>query len=140
MKSSLVFLLLLLPAALCAAEPKATRFLEGDKTTFPAKSMDEGVRVLIAALKSCHDMSDGTVMYSAEDLKKAQSGEHVRFEFPEPREVTILGEELIVSEVVFAKGVFWIVNGTDVVRCTKYTFDKFEPFRKWYQQTLPVDK
>jgi hypothetical protein len=33
---------------------RATRKLDGDKTTFPAKSIAEGVRATIGAIESCH--------------------------------------------------------------------------------------
>jgi len=119
--------------------PKATRVLEGSKTTFPAKSMAEGVKLLIGVLESCHDISDESVKYSAEDLKNAQKEDHVRFVFPKAIKCEVLEKKLEVSEAIYAKGVFWLVCGKDVVRCTKYTFDKMEPFRKWFEQTLPAD-
>jgi hypothetical protein len=51
----------------------------------------------------------------------------------------VLNKKLVVSEVVFADGVFWLVCGNGVERCTKFTFDKMTPFREWYRQTLPAD-
>jgi hypothetical protein len=119
--------------------PKATRVIDGTKTTFPARSIPEGVKALTGVLESCHDLSDGTIKYTADDLKKAQKGDHVRFVFPRPLGVEVLNRQLVVSEVVFAGGVFWLVCGNDVERCTKYTFDKMTPFREWYRQTLPPD-
>jgi hypothetical protein len=119
--------------------PKATRVIEGEKTTFPAKSIPEGVKALAGALESCHDMSDGTVPYTADDLKSARKKDHVRFLFPKPLGVEVLGTKLEVSEAVFAKGVFWLLCGEEVVRCTKYEFAKMDRFQKWYRQTLPAD-
>jgi hypothetical protein len=53
-------------------QTKATRVIEGTKTTFPAGSIPEGVKALTGVLQSCHDLSDGTIKYTADDLKKAQ--------------------------------------------------------------------
>jgi hypothetical protein len=117
--------------------PTATRVLDGTKTTFPAKAVPDGTKALAGVLGSCHTLSDGTVRYTADDLKKARTGDHVRFEFAKPLAVKILGTALDVSEAVYADGVFWLVCGTDVVRCTKYEFDKMDRFREWYRQTLP---
>ena len=44
-----------------------------------------------------------------------------------------------VLEAVHSDEVFWLVCGTDVVRCAKYTYDKMDRFREWYRQTLPPD-
>lgn len=119
--------------------PKAARVIEGAKSTFPAKSIPKGVKLLRGVLESCHNMSDGTVKYTADDLKKAQKGDHVRFVFPKPLKVEVLGKKLQVSEAIYADGVFWLACGNDVVRCTKYTFDKMDQFQEWYRQTLPAD-
>ena len=130
--ASAVAVLFVTTACLGADEPpKATRVIEGSKTTFPAKSIPEGVKLLTGVLESCHDMSDGTVKYTADDLKKAQKVDHVRFVFRKPLKVEVLGEKLEVSEAVCADGVFWLVCGKDVVRCTKYTYDKMDRFREW---------
>jgi hypothetical protein len=119
--------------------PKATRVIEGSKTTFPAKSIPEGVKTLTGALESCHTMSDGTLPYTADDLKNAQKGDHVRFLFPKPLGVEVMRKKLEVSEAVFAKGVFWLLCGEEVVRCAKYEHNKMDRFEKWYRQTLPAD-
>ncbi len=117
--------------------PKATRVIDGTKTTFPAKSVPEGAVALAGLLESCHTLNDGTVKYTADDLKKAQTGDHVRFVFPKSLKVAILGKPLDVSETVYADGVLWLVSGTDVLRCSKYEFDKYDRFLEWYRQTLP---
>jgi hypothetical protein len=119
--------------------PKATRVIEEQKTTFPEKSLPEGVKAVVGALESCHDVSDGTVKYTADDLKKARKGDHVSLVFAKPLAVTVLGKRLDVSEAVFADGVFWLLCGREVVRCTKYEYDKMERFREWYRQPLKVD-
>ena len=140
--ASAVAVLFVTTACLGADEPpKATRVIEGpkSKTTFPAKSIPEGVKLLTGVLESCHDMSDGTVKYTADDLKKAQKGDHVQFVFPKPLKVEVLGKKLEVSEAVYAEGVFWLICGKDFVRCTKYTYDKMDQFREWYRQLLPAD-
>jgi hypothetical protein len=116
--------------------PKATRVIEGAKTTFPEKSLPEGVKAFVGVLESCSDMSDGTVQYTADDLKKARKGDHVSLVFAKPLAVTVLGKRLEVSEAVFANGVFWLLCGKEVVRCTKYEYDKMERFQEWYRQTL----
>ena len=131
-------------AAACLAgsvddTPRATRVIDGTKSTFPEKSIPEGVKALTAVLESCHNISDGTVRYTADDVKKAQKGDHVRFVLPKPVKVEILGKKLEVTEVVYADGVFWLACGKDVVRCAKYTHDKMEQFRQWYRQLLPAD-
>lgn len=94
---------------------------------------------MIGALESCHSISDGTVKYSTDELKKARKGDHVWLVFARPIEVEVLEKKLKVSEAVFADGVFWLLCGNDVVRCTKYEFDNMEPFRQWFRQLLPVD-
>jgi len=119
--------------------PQAIRVIEGTKTTFPARSIPDGVLALSGALESCHDVSDGSVTYTTDELKKAQKGDHVRFVFPKPLGVELRGQKCDVSEAVFANGVYWVVCGKDVVRCTKYTHDKMDRFLKWYRQTLPAD-
>src|SRR5262245_30600506 len=100
----------LLAAQTCRADdlPKATRFIEGQKTTFPEKSLSEGVKALAGALESCHTLSDGTIKYTADDLKTAREGDHVSFVFAKPLGVEVLNRNLEVSEAVFAKGVFWL--------------------------------
>jgi hypothetical protein len=119
--------------------PKATRVIEGSRTTFPEKTLADGAKTLAAALESCHDLSDGTIQYSPHELTKAQQGDHVRFVFSKPLGVTVLDTKLAVSEAVFANGVFWLMCGKEVVRATKYEYDKMTRFQAWYRQTLPAD-
>jgi hypothetical protein len=137
---ALVLALLFAPSE-CPGDdlPKATRAIEGSKTTFPEKSIPEGVKALVGALESCHTRSDETVKYAVDDLKKARKGDHVRFLFPKPLGVEVLGKKLDVSEAVFADGVFWLLCGEEVVRCTKYEYDKMKRFQEWYRPTLPAD-
>jgi hypothetical protein len=129
---------------LAAEKPTAIRLIEGEKTTFPEKAMPEGVKALRAVLESCHDINDETLTHTVqeiEDAKKAAAAdEYIEFLFPQAIEVEVLENKLQVSEAVYAKGVFWVISGKDVMRCTKYEFDKMERFRKWYRQTLPVDR
>ena len=137
--ASVVAVLFAATACLGADEPaKATRVIEGVKTTFPAKSIPAGVKLLVGVLDSCHDVSDGTVKYTADDLTKAKKGDHVRFEFPTPLKVEVRGKKLEMSEAVFADGVFWLVCGKDFVRCTKYS-ETMDRFQEWYRQTLAAD-
>jgi hypothetical protein len=120
--------------------PKATRQLGGDKTTFPAKSIAEGVRAAIGVIESCHS-STGWVDTNPElaDLEKARKGDHVRLVFSRPITVTVLNHKVEFSEVVFSAGVFWLRRGEKVLRCAKYECEKMKPFEAWYRQTLPVD-
>jgi hypothetical protein len=118
---------------------EATRVIDGTKTAFPAKLTPEGVKALTGALQSCHDMSDGTVRYKPDDVKKAQQGDHIRFVFAKPLPVEVLSKKLEVSEVVFAEGVFWLISGKEVVRCTKYEYHKMSLFREWFRQSLPAN-
>ena len=119
--------------------PMATRVIEGPKTTFPAKSIPEWVKVLACVLEPCLYMSDGIPKYTVDDVKKAQKGDHVQFVFPKPLKVEILSKKLEVSEAVYADGAFWLACDKEVVRCAKYTHDKWCPFLEWYQQTLPAN-
>jgi hypothetical protein len=119
--------------------PKAIRVIEGRPTTFPEKSIPEGVGGLVGVIESCHALSDGTVKYTDQDLRTARNGDHVRFIFAAPLGVTVLGKKLEVSEAVFAEGVLWLRSGKEVVRCSKYEFEKMKRFREWYRQTLPAD-
>jgi hypothetical protein len=121
--------------------PKASRKLEGRTTPFPAKTIAEGVKVTISVLESCHSLDDGTrnggnLAYSTANLKKAQEGDHLRFEFPKPVKVKILDKTYEVSEVVFADGAFWLRCGDKVVRSTKYEFAKSKAFVEWFRQAL----
>jgi hypothetical protein len=146
MRIVIALLILVISASCLCAEEKASavRFLEGVKTTFPAKVMPEGVKALRGVLESCHDISDDSVTYTVQDIedakKKTTADEYVEILLPQAIAVEVLDSKLHVSEAVYAKGVFWVISGKDVMRCTKYEFDKMDRFQKWYQQTLPVDK
>ena len=123
-----------------AEEPaKVIRVIEGVKATFPAKSIPIGVKLLTGVLDSCHDVSDGTVKYTGDDLTKAKKGDHARFEFPTPLTGKFRGQKLEISEVVFGDGVFWLVCGKEIKRYTKYTHPEISRFEEWYRQTLPAD-
>lgn len=135
----------LVTVSLSADEPaKAVRVIEEALTTFPAKSVPEGVEVLTGVVESCHYLSDGTLekaaKYTIDEVTAARKGDHVRFVFAEPLKLDVLGEKFEVSEVIFADASgFWLVSEESIVRCTKYKHDRWEPFLKWYHQTLPVD-
>ncbi|HJZ90516.1 MAG TPA: hypothetical protein VKE40_06555 [Gemmataceae bacterium] len=122
-------------------EPKVTRRLDGDKYTFPAKTVEEGTKALIAAIESCHSsdwVEENPPAYA--DPEKAQKGDHVRFVFKKPITVTVLTDRLEVTEAIFANGAFLLRADGKVMRSTKYEFQKMKPFLDWYGQTLPVDK
>ncbi|HEX3149277.1 MAG TPA: hypothetical protein VHR66_14480 [Gemmataceae bacterium] len=142
MRSIATIAAVLFMATTCVAadEPtKATRVIEGSKTTLPDKSIADGVKLLTAVLESCHSRSDGTIRYTAQDVTVARQGDHVRFVLAKPITVEVLNVRIKMSAAVFANGVFWLVCGNEVVRCTKYEFDKMKPFEEWYRQTLPAD-
>jgi hypothetical protein len=141
MRCALVAAVLLLVTTTCPGadeRAKATRVIEGVKTTFPARSIPKGVTALVGVLESCSSVSDSTIPYTPDELKKARKGDHVRFVFSRPLKVEVGGKKVAVSEAVYAKGVFWLASGNNVVRCTKYTI-KMDRFRAWYRQTLPAD-
>jgi hypothetical protein len=138
--------LLVATAAVCAEDlPKAARVIDGNKTTYPEKTIRDGVRALRDVLEACHYMGDSRfengkeIKYAADDVSKAQKGDHVRFVFSKPLLVDVLDKELDATEVVFANGAFWLVCGKTVWRCSKYEHEKMLVFEKWYRQTLPVD-
>src|SRR5262245_45302846 len=93
--------------------PAADGVLGGKKVTFPAKGRAGGAKAALALLESCHSLDDVTP--TAADLKKARQGDHVRFVFAKPVEVTVLGKRFAVSELVFTQpsntGVFWLWAG-----------------------------
>ena len=123
--------------------PKASGMLDGKKVQFPAKGVAEGVKATVALLESCHSASDGTIAYTAADLKKAQQGDHVRLVFAKPITVTVLGAKIKVSELVFTQplntGVFWLRSGDRVMRCSKYEFEKQRRFEAWRNMAQPAD-
>ena len=119
--------------------PKASGTLDGKKVQFPAKGVAEGVKATIGLLESCHDKS----LYQAEERKKAERGNHVRLMFPKPITVTVMGQKVEVSELVFRlplnTGVFWVRTGDKWRRYSKYEFRKEEPFVAWLRQAQPAD-
>jgi len=135
--ASVVTALLIAAAACLGADqlPKATRVAEGAKATYPATSIPAGVKALAGVLESCSSTDDES--YKADDVKKAKKHDHVRFVFPKPLQVKIEEKNFQVSEAVFTGGVFWLVCEKGVVRCAKYTHDKMEPLRKWYERRPP---
>jgi hypothetical protein len=141
-----VVALMVVTASICAEElPKATRVIDRTKYTFPDKTIRDGVRALRDVLEACHTIDDSRfengkeIQYSADDVKKAQKGDHVRFVFSKPLLVDVLQKELDVTEVVFANGAFWLVCEKEVVRCSKYEYEKMKKFEEWYRQTLRPD-
>jgi hypothetical protein len=90
-------------------------------------------------LESCHDES----LYQADELKKAEQGDHVRLVFPKPITVTVMRERVEVRELVFRwplnTGVFWVRTGDTWRRYSKYEFQKEEPFAAWFRQAQPAD-
>ena len=141
-----VVALTVVTASICAEEPpKATRVIDGTKYTFPDKTIRDGVRALRDVLEACHTEGDSRfengkeIKYTADDVKKAQKGDHVRFVFSKPLLVDVLEKELDATEVVFANGAFWLMCEKQVVRCSKYEYEKMKKFEEWYRQTLRPD-
>ncbi len=140
-----ISLMVLTAAGSYAAEDEvsASGRLEGKKVQFPAKGVAEGAKATIALLESCHDASDDTLPYTNADLEAARKEDHIRLVFAKPVEVTVLGNKHKVSEIVFTqplnKGVFWLRTGANVVRCSKYEFQKQKAFEKWRDQAQPVE-
>lgn len=118
---------------------KGSGRIDGEKVRFPAKSMEEGVQAAVGLLESCHDAAMDPKLITVADLEKAREGDHIRLVFPKPIKVIVIGKPFEMSELVLTQplntGVFWIrVQGDRVVRCTKYEFQKEEPFREWRGQ------
>jgi hypothetical protein len=119
---------------------KATRKLDGEKTTFPAMTITEGLKAMIGAIESCSASTWGVKKpFELADLEKAQKGDHVRFVFSKPITLTVMRDKVEVSEVVFSAGAFWLRTGKKVLYCSKYQHEKMKTFETWYRQTLPVD-
>jgi hypothetical protein len=80
-------------------------------------------------------------LYQADELKKAEKGDHVRLVFPKAVTVTVLNEKVEVSELVFRRplntGVFWVRTGGKWRRYSKYEFQKEKPFVEWLGQARP---
>jgi hypothetical protein len=123
--------------------PKACGRLDGKKVQFSAKGIAEGVKATVGLLESCHSASDGTIAYTAADLKKAQQGDHVRLVFAKPITVTVLEAKVPVSELVFTQplntGVFWLRSWDTVMRCSKFEFKKQRPFEEWRNTAQSAD-
>lgn len=120
-----------------AAKGSAT--LGGKKMRFAEAGFAEGVKATVALLESCCSRSEGT----AAELKNAQTGDHVRLVFTKPVSVTVLGERLDVSELVFTQplntGVFWLRTGDKVARCSKYGYEKQKDFVAWRDQARAAE-
>lgn len=142
MRFTLSLSLLLLATACHGADAptQASGVLDGKKVRFPARTVDEGVKATVALLESCCSISDGTINYTAADVKKALEGDYVRLAFTKPITVTILSDKYEVSELVFTQplstGVFWLRCGTRFVRATKYEPRKERRFVAWRNEAI----
>jgi hypothetical protein len=141
MRKVILVVLVLVTAGACRAEdaPKATGLLEGKKVKFPEAGIAGGVKATVGLLESCHDES----VYQADEFKKAEQGDHVRLVFAKPITVTVMGEKVKVSELVFRlpmnTGVFWLRSGDKWRRYSKYEFRKEGPFVTWLREAQPAD-
>lgn len=118
-------------AAAVHGAPTASGTLDGKKIVFPAKGIADGVKATVGLLESCCSES----LYQADELQKAQRGDHVRLVFATPVAVTVMGKKVAASEVVFRlplnTGVFWVRTGSTWRRFSKFEFKKEKPFRAW---------
>jgi hypothetical protein len=141
MRCGLAALVVLFGAVAQGAEdtPRATGKLNGQRLKFPEQGIANGVKATVGLLESCHDES----LFQADELKKAEQGDHVRLVFPKPITVTVMNEKVEVSELVFRRplntGVFWVRTGDKWRRYAKYEFRKEEPFEAWLRQAQPAD-
>ena len=141
MRIVLIAVIVSVTATSCWAEdaPKASGILDGKKIKFPEKSVSDGVKATVGLLESCHDES----LYRADELKKAEQGDHVRLVLAKPVTVTVMGEKVEVSELVFRlpmnTGVFWVRTGDKWRRYSKYEFRKQDAFVAWLREAQPSD-
>jgi hypothetical protein len=141
MRFTLVPVLLFVATVSHAADDaiKASGTLEGKKVQFPAKGVTEGMKATIGLLESCRSES----LYDADELKKAEKGDHVRLVFAKPLTVTVLNDKVEFSELVLSlplnTGVFWLRSGDKVRRYSKYEFQKENPFVAWLREAQPAD-
>src|SRR5438552_3124741 len=98
MRCALATLVVLFAAAAHGADdaPRVTGTLDGKQLKFPEKVVADGVKATVGLLESCH--SEGG--YQTDEFKKAEQGDHVRWVFPKPVTITVLGKKVEVSELV----------------------------------------
>jgi hypothetical protein len=141
MRFTLVPVLLFVATVSRAADDpiKASGTLEGKKVQFPAKVAEEGMKATIDLLESCHSES----VFDADELKKAEKGDHVRLMFAKPITVTVVNDKVEFSELVLSlplnTGVFWLKSNGKVRRFSKYEFQKEKPFVAWLREAQPAD-
>jgi hypothetical protein len=141
MRWSIAALVVLFGAVAHGADdaPKVSGALDGKQLKFPEKGIADGVKATVGLLESCHDKS----LFEADELKKAEQGDHIRFVFPKPITVRVVNEEVEVSELVFRRplntGVFWVRTGDKWRRYSKYEVQKEKPFEEWLRQGEPAD-
>ncbi len=126
--------------AIAMYPPKATRTIDGAKTTFPEKSNNEGAILALASLESCSsDDWSGDKPPTLADFEKAKKGNHVHFAFGHPIRVELMRNKIEVTELVYCENLWFLARTEDKVYFgTKYTHDKMTDFEKWYRQTLPA--
>jgi len=113
MRCALATLVVLFAAVAHGADdiPKVTGKLNGKQLKFPKKGISDGVKATVGLLESCHDHS----LFQADELDKAEQGDHIRLAFPKPITVRIVNEDIEVTELVFRRllntGVFWVKTG-----------------------------
>ncbi len=117
--------------------PKVSGILEGRNVTFTEKARENALKAILPLLGSCHSADTGTEA----DLKKAETGDHVRLVLEKP--IPIPGEATEITEIVFTQpintGVFWLRSGDRVLRRTKYEPAKTYAFEAWLRQAVAAD-
>ncbi|MGL4464091.1 MAG: alpha/beta hydrolase fold domain-containing protein [Planctomycetia bacterium] len=144
MRCALAMVVLIAAAAQAGDDrTKASGILDGKRVEFPAPGVAGGAKAVLGILQSCTDES----LFDADELKKAERGDHVRLAFAKPTAVTIQREKIEASEVVFRQplnaGVFWVRVGDEWRRFAKYTsFRKAEEaaFEAWLREARPADR
>ena len=141
MRGALALVVVLLATAAHGADvaPRASGTLGGKTLMFPEKEVADGAKATVSLLESCRSES----VYRAAVLKEAEQGDHVRLVFAAPVTVTVMEEEVEVSELVFRlpleTGVFWARDGGKWRQYSKYQCQKEGPFVAWLRQAQPAN-
>jgi len=114
--------------------PVVVGTLDGKLLIIPERRMADGVKVTVGLLESC-SFKGG---YQADELTKAEQGDHVRLVFPKPITVTVMGKKVEVSQLVVRLPLreVWARTGDKWERYTKYDPEKSRTFEAWLRQAL----
>lgn len=118
---------------------KVSGRIDGKQATFRGTEISAGVKAALAMLQSCIDDS----LYDADELKAAENGDHIRFQFSSPIKAKVMERQIEFSEIVFRlpeeTGVFWVHAGDKWLRYSKYAPDKGEKFDTWLRHARNSD-